>query len=137
MSGRTFLDTNVLVYAVDADHPRRQERALEILLDAGAEHVLSTQVLMEFYVTVTRKLVRPLPEAQATTRVQELSTLHVVMPDASMVHRALKMSRKHSIPPWDALIVRSAMESQCSTLLTEDLQHGQGFGNLRVVNPFR
>ncbi len=139
MSGRTFLDTNVLVYAFDRADKAKRSRAIAILseLDApGDTLVLSTQVLSEFYVTVTRKLARPLPEPEAERAVNELSRMPVVPVDAPLVQAAVARSRSSRISYWDALIVEAASVAACDLLLTEDLQHGQQFGRVKVTNPF-
>lgn len=138
MSGRSFLDTNVLVYCFDLGEPAKRKRALAILdgdTDVG-DLVLSTQVLQEFYVTVTRKLKRPLPAADAAAAVQELATLSVVQIDLAMVLSAVADCQAHQLSLWDTLILRSALTANCDRVLTEDLQHGFSFGSLRVENPF-
>lgn len=139
MSERTFLDTNVLVYAFDDDENEKQVRAREILRDAGrdAGYVLSSQVLGEFYVVVTRKLARPLAPADAELAVRSLAELPVTPVDRHTVLAAVARSRAHSLSLWDALIVQSAIESSCGRLLTEDLQDGREFDGVRIENPFR
>ena len=139
MSGRTFLDTNVPVYVFDRDEPRKREIAAEILeraADSGG-YSLSTQVLQEFYVSVTRKLARGLSAAQALSATQNLTTLHVVGIDTQMILRAIHLSQEHTFSLWDALIVQAALEANCEILLTEDLQHGRQIQGLRIENPFR
>ena len=136
MSGRTFLDTNVFVYLFDHDAPGKQQRAREIVQHIGAAAVLSTQVLQEFYVSVTRKLATPLPAADAEGAVHDLAALEVVVIDVPMVKRAVVLSRAESPSFWDALIVEAARAHGCSLLLSEDLQDGRVFGDLRVENSF-
>lgn len=136
--GRTFLDTNVLVYAFDGSVPAKQSRAIEILEASGATGriTISTQVLQEFYVTVVRKLAHPLPEADAEKAVHGFAKLRVVQIDTRSISSAIAMSRRSRISFWDALIVVSALEGGCNRLLTEDLQHGMRLGTLVVENPF-
>jgi predicted nucleic acid-binding protein len=138
MSGRLFLDTNVLVYAFDDADRRKQERAWGILNAVGQDGtgMLSTQVLQEFYVTVTRKLDRPLDEETAERVVGALTALPVVQIDPSMVQAAIRTSRAHQLSLWDALILQAAMASGCKELYTEDLQEGFQVGGVRVVDPF-
>lgn len=139
MSDRVFLDTNIVVYLFDDDSPERQARAAEILRADGEtmELVLSTQVLQEFYVAVTRKLERPLAEDDALLAVQSLIELTVTQVDPDMIVSAIELSQAHSVSFWDALIVQAALTSDCQRLLTEDMQDGRRFGELLVENPFQ
>lgn len=136
MSGRAFLDTNVLVYLFDRDTPAKQQRAREVLAAEGGSASVSTQVLQEFYVTVTRKLGQPLAEKDAEAAVRDLAALEVVPIDTPLVLAAIARSRADRLSLWDALVVESALRSGCRRLLTEDLQDGRLFGRLRVENPF-
>lgn len=139
MSDRTFVDTNVLVYAVDESEPVKRARARQAL--AGGDYgelVLSSQVLSEFYVTVTRKLARPLSERQAAEAVDRLATTNFAIAiDSAQVKQAIRTSRSCQISYWDGLIVAAASQSGCSRLLSEDLNDGQRFGPVLVENPFR
>jgi len=136
MSGRAFLDTNVLVYLFDRDTPAKQRRAREVLETEGGSAAVSTQVLQEFYVTVTRKLGQPLAEKDAEAAVRDLAALEVVPVDTPLVLAAIARSRADRLSLWDALVVESALRAGCRRLLTEDLQDGRLFGRLRVENPF-
>ena len=136
MSGRAFLDTNVLVYLFDRDTPAKQRRAREVLETEGGSAAVSTQVLQEFYVTVTRKLGQPLAEKDAEAAVRDLAALEVVPVDTPLVLAAIARSRGDRISLWDALVVESALHAGCRRLLTEDLQDGRLFGRIRVENPF-
>jgi predicted nucleic acid-binding protein len=139
MSARAFVDTNVFVYLFDDDAPRKQAAAREILRTdgRGRELVLSTQVLQEFYVAVTRKLDRPLDGEAALEAVEAMSELSVVQVDPAMIESAIRLGLAHSVSFWDALIVRAAITSDCAVLLSEDMQDGRHFDELRVENPFR
>ncbi len=132
-----FVDTNVLVYLFDDDSPEKQSRARELFESEAENLVLSTQVLGEFYVTVTRKLARPLPPKLAREAVDDLCALRVRPVRAELVQAAARRSDASQLSYWDALIVETAVDAGAATLLTEDLQHGQVFGDLRVVDPFR
>jgi predicted nucleic acid-binding protein len=137
MTGSAFLDTNVLVYAFDDDEPDKQEQARD-LLDAPTTDVLvlSTQVLAEFYVTVTRKLARPLDPATARDAVAALSELPVVTADTDLVLAGIDLSARHKISLWDGLVVQAAVVAGCEAILTEDLAHGAVLAGVRVHNPF-
>jgi predicted nucleic acid-binding protein len=136
-----FLDTNVLVYAFDQSSSDKQNRALDILTGSfsgvGIEDlVISTQVLQEFYVTVVRKLARPLSEESAEAAVERFSDLRVELIDEDLVLDAIRRSRKDKLSLWDSLVIGTALRAGCSRLLTEDLQNGRSFGSLSVQNPF-
>lgn len=139
MNGKVFLDTNVLVYLFDSDSPGKKERAAEILGAEGSrgDAVLSTQVLEEFYVSVTRKLRHPLADAEALEATERFAAFPVVSIDAPMVVRAIILSQAARLSLWDALIVRSAVESGCQSLYSEDLQDGWSVDGVTVENPFR
>lgn len=138
MTSRTFLDTNVLVYLFDHDDPAKEQRAREIL-ETGepGELALSTQVLSEFYVTVTRKLKEPLDPGLAAQVVDWLTFLLVVSIDSALVRRAIQICRDSQISYWDGLVVAAASRAGCRRLLTEDLNDGQEIASVRVENPFR
>lgn len=133
---RVFVDTNVFVYLFDADAAAKQTRARALLGAGDLEIVVSTQVMQEFYVTVTRKLASPLDQADAEAATRDLAAFDVVTPDARMVLRAIARTRTSSLAFWDALIVEAAVDAGCERLLSEDLQAGQQFGDLTIENPF-
>lgn len=130
-----FLDTNVLVYAFDASGETKRERALAVL----AEHpdaVISTQVLLEWFTIVTRKLTPPLPLADAVAAMESLAELEVVLADADLALRAARTSIEAQLSIWDSMVIEAAVVAGCSTILTEDLNDGQIIRGVRVVNPF-
>jgi len=131
-----FVDTNVFVYLFDGDSPDKQQVARRILDERPEDLVLSIQVLGEFYVSVTRKLAKPLAPETARKAVADLCALRVRPVLPALVQTAVQRSHASRISYWDALIVESAIDAGAALLLTEDLQHGQKFGRLRVVNPF-
>ncbi len=135
---RRFFDTNLLVYLFDESSPEKQARARSLFRSAVADgsFVISTQVLQEFYVTVTRKLDRPIPPEAAEEALEELSRLPIIPVDTAMVLSAARTSRLHTLSFWDALIVGAALASGATELLSEDLQDGRRFGDLQVRNPF-
>jgi len=133
-----FFDTNVLVYLFDASQAQKRARARALLNDAAAsgDVLLSTQVLQEFFVAVTRKLSTPLPHDQAERAVRELAFLPLVGIDAVTVLESIATMRRYRLSFWDSLIVRSAIRGGASVLYTEDLNHGQKIETLTVQNPF-
>ncbi len=136
---RKFFDTNVLVYLFDDDNPEKKKRAAELfsatVRDGAA--VLSTQVLQEFYVTVTRKLAVPLSLDAAYRALQDLSVLPLISIDEQLILSAARMSQNDSFSFWDALIVQAALEAGAESLYSEDMQHDRVIAGLRIVNPFR
>ena len=134
----TFVDTNVLVYAYDADSGNRHEVArtrLEALWE-DESGLVSTQVLQEFYVTVTRKLGRPMSRRAAREVIATYSAWPVHRPEVDDILEASELEERHRLSFWDALIVVAARRSGARELLTEDLQEGRRFDRLLVVNPF-
>lgn len=132
-----FIDTNVLVYLFDADAPDKQATARALVAEHAEHIVLSSQILGEFYVAVTRKLARPLDPQTAQQALDDLCAFQVWPVTAELVQAAVRRSRMSKLSYWDALIVETAADSGATVLVTEDLQHGQRFGDLRVGNPFR
>lgn len=137
MKERTFLDTNVLVYADDLDAGQKNEVARELIRSAMIERtgVISTQILQEFFVVSTRKL--KVPAEIARRKVELLGQLDVVRIEFKTILEAVDLHRLRSISFWDALVVRSASLGGAAFLLTEDLQHGEVIDGVRIKNPFR
>lgn len=136
MSARSFFDTNVLVYVDDKAAPAKQRRALELV----AEHrragtgVVSLQVLQEYFVTVTRKL--GVDAGIVRRKVELLVEFDVAAPDVIDILAAIDLHRLHGFSFWDALVLRSAKQSGCSVLLSEDFRQSREIDGVRVVNPF-
>jgi predicted nucleic acid-binding protein len=138
MSDRVFFDTNIFVYATDIASESKRKRAMEII-DFHRESmsvVISTQVLQEYYVTVTRKFKTLLSENKAESAVRSLAKLPVIQIDKEMVLDAIRLSEKHSFSFWDALIVEAAARSGCKKLLSEDMRSGMKIRGLQIENPF-
>lgn len=135
---RSFLDTNVLLYLFDGSEPEKKVRAQETFSGEAesGRAVLSTQVLQEFYVNATRKLAEPLSPQDAGAQVRDFARLPLVRVDEAMILAAIERHGSMSLSFWDALIVEAALAAGADTLLTEDLQHGQEIGRLRIHNPF-
>jgi len=138
MSAETFIDTNVLIYAHDADAGDKRRRASEILRELWKTRrgALSVQVLKEFYVNVTRKIPRPLAAAAARDIVQRYGVWTLVETDHRLVMDAIDLVRGVRLSFWDAMIVAAAQRSGAGRLLTEDLNNGQRIGSITVENPF-
>ena len=133
-----FVDTNVLVYALDAGRREKHERAVAWMdaIWASRRGRLSFQVLQEFYVTVTQKLAPGLDRDRARAEVRDLMVWRPVAMAPAVHEGAWSVQDRFSISWWDALIVSAAQVSGCQFLLTEDLQDGQDLDGTQVVNPF-
>ena len=133
-----FVDTNVLLYAYDASTGDRHARARELVGRLGREHrgALSVQVLQEFYVNATRKIAVPLAPDLALERLRVLSRWRTHSPLAHDVIAAAEIAADHQLSLWDAMVIRSASELGCSTLWTDDLNHGQKISGVTIANPF-
>jgi predicted nucleic acid-binding protein len=138
MSDSTFVDTNVLVCAVDDSEPQKRDLARNALGSKGyGKLVVSAQVLGEFYVTVTRELAQPIPADKAAEALEWLALLTVVPTDTTLVKHAVQISRSAQLSYWDGLVVAAASRGSCQRLLSEDLNDGRQIGSVRVENPFR
>ncbi len=132
---RVFLDTNVLAYQFDASEPAKQAQVRALLPDSPHTFVVSTQVLLELFVVVTRKL-RPVVAHDAAYRIiTNLARLPVVAADARLVLRASATSARHQLSVWDAMIVEAAAEAGCDEVWTEDLAAGSELRGVAIVNP--
>lgn len=139
MSDKAFVDTNVIVYLFDSRTPAKRRRAGELLQELAKEAhapVVSTQVLQEAYVAVTRKLGVDPGEAVATLMLMEGATFTVQPVDVPLVWRGARRSIDDHVSFWDGLIVEAAREAGCTRLYSEDLEAGRSFDGLTVSNPF-
>ncbi|HEV2851186.1 MAG TPA: PIN domain-containing protein [Thermoanaerobaculia bacterium] len=133
-----FVDSNVLVYAVSNDEPEKQSRAREIVARGFTEgcFAISTQVMLEVYVNVTRKAKIGLPAQEAFEYVQAFAEWPVIEMTPEMVLSALGLAQRSKISPWDAAILEAARQAGCKTVLSEDLGDGQIYQGITVENPF-
>jgi predicted nucleic acid-binding protein len=137
MSGRTFLDTNVLVYAHDVDAGVKRRIAKELFRELWEERtgVLSIQVRQEFYVNVTRKIPSPLPKTSARLVVDGYSTWCADTTPAEIAV-AFRIEDEARISFWDALIVSCAIKSGATRILSEDVNAGQQINGILIDHPF-
>lgn len=139
MSAEAFIDTNVFVYHVEDVDRRKQRIAEGLIRDALATGSarISYQVVQEWLNTFLRKAVKPLPDELARDYLdQVLWPLVQAVPSAALYRRALDLCKRWQLGFYDALIVAAALQSNCSRLLSEDLQHGQRIEGLTIENPF-
>jgi predicted nucleic acid-binding protein len=137
MSGRTFVDTNVLIYAHNLDAGTKHEIAKTVLHELWSERVgiLSVQVLQEFYVNVTRKMPTPLSKNSARIVVDSYGIWCIETTPAE-ISAAFRIEDESRIGFWDALIVSSALKGGASRILSEDLSAGQRIAGILIENPF-
>ncbi len=137
MSARTFIDTNVLVYAHDITAGRKREVAKQLLEDLWRENkgCLSVQVLQELYVTLTRKRNLTTPQV-ARQLVLTYGNWPTHQPNANDVLAAIDLHQKSHISFWDAMVIQSAARLDCVQVFSEDLNHGQVVSGVTVTNPF-
>jgi len=135
----SFVDTNVLVYAIAADDPKRAPIAQDLLRKLMLNRSLrtSTQVLQELYVTLTRKGKSPMPPESALGYIDQIAAWPVAVADFKSVRRAIELSARSMLSFRDALIVVAAERSGAKILYSEDLQAGQKLPGVRIVNPFQ
>lgn len=136
---QNFLDTNILVYAYDRSAGQKHALAVQ-LIESFLENengCLSIQVLQEFFVTVTHKLATPLDHPTARQIVADLAQWRLHTTATSGLLQAIDLQHDLQLSFWDAQVVQSAISLGCKQLLSEDLSHGQAYGGVQVINPFK
>ena len=136
MSVECFLDTNILVYAVSSLQEDAAKKANALDLIQTTDFGISSQVLQEFYVTVTRKIQKPLAPEAAVELLQEYRLFPTAYTDYPLILSAIEHSLRYGVSYWDGAIVAAAEALEASVLYTEDLSHGQHYGVTQVINPF-
>ncbi|HTE85622.1 MAG TPA: PIN domain-containing protein [Dehalococcoidia bacterium] len=133
-----FCDTNVLVYAHDMSAGDKRETAVELLsrLWQARAGAISVQVLQELFVTLTRRVLPPIPHGDARAIIVQLSAWLVVAPVASDVLDAIDAVARWQISLWDAMVLTSARKAGAEVLWSEDLSDGQDYDGVVVRNPF-
>jgi predicted nucleic acid-binding protein len=130
-----LLDTNILIYAASANETERKKKikAAELIEPSFGT---STQVIQEFYTTVTRKPDKALTSVEAVQWVKRLALQPCAVVDIALIRSAIEISQRYRINYWDAAILAAAERLGTEIVYTEDLNHGQNYGLVRVVNPF-
>ncbi len=139
MSDRCFLDTNIFVYAVDRDNPVKQQRAASLIREVrgNSSGVVSYQVVQEFFNLASKRFVSRMNSEDRQDYLE-----HVFRPmlkihsSLKLYEDALRLHTAAKLQWYDSLIVCAASDAGCSILYSEDMQHGQNFGSLKIVNPF-
>lgn len=137
MSVDAFFDTNVLVYAVSSAAAEADKRLIAEKLIANLEFGVSGQVLQEFYDTVTCKIARPITHEAAMGWLEDLSELDCVPVDPALVLAGAEIAHQYQTSHWEGAIIAAAQRLGAKTLYSEHLSHGQDYGGVTVINPFR
>lgn len=135
---KTFVDTNIFVYAYDIQSGEKHRKSLEILKELWISGlgIISTQVLQEFFAAVTKKIARPLDVEIAKGIIKDLLKWNVVINNGESILNAIEVHQKYRYSFWDSMIIESAIRGGASLLLSEDLSDGQTIEGVTVKNPF-
>ena len=139
MSDRFFLDTNIFVYSFHRGAAAKSRRATQLIRTAlkTQKGITSYQVVQEFFNVALQRFAQPMKADEAeqyfSTIFRPLLGIHS---SQALYLDALHLQSRYRLSWYDSLIVAAALQAQCELLVTEDLQHGQQFGDLRIANPF-
>jgi predicted nucleic acid-binding protein len=138
MSGKAFVDSNILIYAHDRRAGPKHVRSQELIHRLWDERrgVLSTQVLQEFYVNARRKSLQPVNWYELRETVRDFLGWEVVINAPESILRAMDIEDRCQLSFWDALIVQAAESAGCEVIYSEDFSHGQEYEGVLVANPF-
>ena len=139
MNVRFFLDTNIFVYSFDRSAAAKAQRSTQLIRQAVAARkgTVSYQVVQEFFNVALRRFAPPMTVAEAEQYLGAVfRPLLVVQSSQALYSEALRLKGAHRLSWYDSLIVAAAVEARCGVLYSEDLQHGQRFGDLQIENPF-
>ncbi len=135
---KCFVDTNILVYSRDSSEAEKQIQAEQWLRKLWQHELgrISTQVMNEYYVTVTQKLKPGLTKEQARSDLRALAVWQPLDIPTKLIESAWELQDQYNYSWWDTLIISSAISLDCRYLLSEDMQHKQRIGKLEIINPF-
>ena len=136
MSARLFLDSNVLLYACSGVGEDRRKKEVSERLLSEQEATISSQVLQEFISNALRKPALGISEQMIDVMLELALEIEVVPVSHELIVKATGLRRRYQLSHWDSTILAAAMEGDCAIIYSEDFQHGQVFGGLRVVNPY-
>lgn len=137
IKGKIFIDTNVLVYLFSTNEPDKRKDIKTLLksFDNKNPVVWSTQIMQEFYVVMTQKYQK---DAKSVKNIlQEFSHYELVINNPDSIYNAIDIQIINDLSFWDSMVVSSAQHSNCSILLTEDLNHNQKINGVLIQNPFK
>jgi predicted nucleic acid-binding protein len=133
---KTFLDSNIIVYANDAANEQKQEIAINLIQKhmRDGSGVISTQVMQEYAVNAIQKLGQAVPVVMHQLHLLESLTVVVIKPE--LVRRGLEIKTLYGLSYWDSLIIAAAESAGCNHVLSEDLNSGQAYCGMKCINPF-
>lgn len=136
---KVFVDTNVIVYAYDKDAGEKHRIAIDIMKDLWRSGLgtISTQILQEFFVTLTKKISVPMDISVVRETIRRLSKWDVLLIDVDTIIRATELQERYKYSFWDSLIIASAIAGGAKTILSEDLADSQTIQGITIKNPFR
>ena len=137
MTVQAFVDSNVVIYAASSRPDERAKKAKAADILAGVEFGISAQVLAETYSVLTTKGDPPLDPDMALEWIELLEQQPCVAIDAGLVKRGAALSARYQISYWDGAIIAAAEALGAPVVYSEDMNHGQTYGSVRVVNPFK
>ena len=139
MTDKIFVDTNILVYAHDKGAGQKYQMASNRILQLWESNtgVISTQVLQEFYITLTKKIPQPLDRLTVRRIIKSYLSWDIIDNNADTLLHASEIEENHSISFWDSLIVAAAFSANSNIILTENLNHGQTIEGILIENPFK
>lgn len=138
MNDSVFVDTNILIYAYDLDAGAKHNVASEIVrnLWLSRRGVISTQILQEFYVTVTKKISSPLTPSRARGVIKTYESWHLQINDLGTIMLGSELQERYTLSFWDGMVLAAARQAGARVLLTEDLNSGQVVEGIEINNPF-
>ena len=136
MTAEIFLDANVLLYASSnaVEDKNKRDRAQALMI--AAPFALSAQVLQEYIANALRKKQLGISETNIHAMLEIAATATVLPISLELILTSVQIRRKFQVSHWDATIIAAALELGCTTLYSEDLNHGQKYDGVQVVNPF-
>lgn len=137
MPAAVFLDSNVLIYAAYPKQDEKWKRDIAFRLIESQDYAISTQVMLEFFNVTTRKRKPGLTLEAARDWLVDLGSTTIIGADEALVLEAIENASRHKIVFWDGAIIAAASRAGANTLYTEDLNDGQFYGGVRVINPFK
>ena len=134
MTGKAFIDTNILIYAYSSTDMLKKEKSLNILRSENL--TMSTQVLNEFVWVMSRKYLLPIDLLRdVINNISDIAYISLIT--LSTINNAISLTERYKYSYWDSLIISSALETGCDVLYTEDLQHNQTIKGIKIINPFK
>ena len=139
MKDKYFIDTNIFVYAHDSNSKMKREASQKLIMDGIKDElaVISTQVLSEFFVVITKKVQKPLPQKTAKKEIELLRCLEIVEINIQTILSSIDLHVESKVSFRDSLIIVCAQNSNCKYVFSEDLNPGQKFNGVEIINPFK